>query len=61
MERSVDLRLGAALSVTEQQSFTFQLVDGRLLADEVEETSSGTALAVLRSRDTRKLKVTAVE
>lgn len=60
LERSTDFRLGRALSATGLQSFTFQQVDGRLLVDRAQESSSGTALAVLRSRDSKKMKVTAV-
>jgi hypothetical protein len=61
LESSMELRLTAALTAMEHQSFTFQQVDGRLLVAEAEETSSGTALAVLRSRDDKKMKVTAME
>lgn len=60
MERGFELRLGPALSVTENQSFTFQQVEGRLLVAEAEETWSGTGLAVLHGRDDRKMKVVAV-
>lgn len=35
-------------------------VEGRLLVAEAEETWSGTGLAVLHSRDDRKMKVVAV-
>ena len=61
MERSVEIRLGAALSVTEHQTFTFQQVGGRLRAATVDETYSGTGLAVLHGRDDKKIKVTAVK
>lgn len=61
MERAFELRLGPALSVTEHQALTFQQVGGRLLVDEARETYSGTALAVLRGRDSRKMKVVAVK
>ncbi|HEX5715696.1 MAG TPA: hypothetical protein VF179_06020 [Thermoanaerobaculia bacterium] len=60
MERGFELRFGPALSVTENQSFIFQQVDGRLLVAEAEETWSGTGLAVLHGRDDRKMKVVAV-
>jgi hypothetical protein len=60
MERGFELKLGPALSVTENQSFTFQQVDGRLLVAEAEETWSGTGLAVLHGRDDRTMKVVAV-
>ena len=60
MERGFELRLGPALSVTSNQSFTFQQVEGRLLVAEVQETYSGTGLAVLHDRDDRKMKVVAV-
>ena len=61
LENSMELRLTAALTAMEHQSFTFQKVDGRLLVAEAEETSSGTALAVLRSGDYKKMTVTAME
>ena len=60
MERGFSFRFGPALSVTENQSFTFQQVEGRLLVAEVQETWSGTGLAVLHGRDDKKLKVVAV-
>lgn len=60
MERGFEYRLGPALSWTSSQSYTFQQVEGRLLVAEAEETYSGTALAVLHSRDDRKMKVVAV-
>lgn len=60
MERGFDFRLGPALSVTERQELIFQQVDGRLFVAEAQETYSGTGLAVLRSRDDRKVKVTSV-
>jgi hypothetical protein len=60
MERGFELRFGPALSVTENQSFTFQQIKGRLLVAEAEETWSGTGLAVLHGRDDRKMKVVAV-
>ena len=58
LERSVELRLGPALQVTQQQTLTFQQVAGRLLAARSEETYAGTALAVLRSKDEKKMKIT---
>ena len=61
LESSAELRLTAALSGMEQQSFTFQQVDGRLLVAESRSSQSGTALAVLRSRDTKKMKVTVLD
>lgn len=61
MERSMEFRLGPALVVTESQAFTFEQRDGRLLVAEVEENFSSTALAVLRGRDSKKIKVTSVE
>jgi hypothetical protein len=61
LESSMELRLTAALTALEHQSFTFQQVDGRLLVAEAQETSSGTALAVLRSRETKKMKVTVMK
>jgi hypothetical protein len=60
MERDFELRLGPALSLTSNQSYTFQQVEGRLLVAEVEETYSGTGLAVLHDRDDRKMKVVSV-
>ena len=61
MEGSLELRLPAALTAMVHQSYTFQQVDGRLLVAEAEETSSGTALAVLRSGDSKRMKVTVKE
>ena len=60
MERSLELRLAPALAVTERQDLTFQQVAGRLLVDEARETYAGTGLAVLRGKDDKTLKVTAV-
>lgn len=60
MERGFEYRLGPALSWTSSQSYTFQQVEGRLLVAEAEETYSGTGLAVLHSRDDRKMKVVSV-
>src|SRR5215210_574479 len=60
MERDFEFRLGPALSWTSNQSYTFQQVEGRLLVAELEETYSGTGLAVLHDRDDRKMKVVAV-
>jgi hypothetical protein len=59
MERSMKLGF-ALLNATSHQAVTFQQVDGRLLVDEARETYSGTALAVLRGMDTKKVKVTSV-
>jgi hypothetical protein len=61
MERSMEIRLGAALSMTEHQTFTFQQVEGRLRAVRVDKTYSGTGLAVLHGQDDKKIKVTAVK
>jgi hypothetical protein len=61
MERSMDLLLGPALKATEHQALTFQQVNGRLLVAEARETYSGTALAVLRSGDARKVKVSVLK
>jgi len=58
LERSVELRFGPVLKVTQHQTLTLQQVDGRLLAARSEETYSGTALAVLHSRNEKKMKVT---
>jgi len=60
LESLTELRLTAALSAMDHQSFTFQQVDGRLLVAEAQETSSGTALAVLRSRESKTMKVSVV-
>lgn len=61
MERELDFRLGPALSMTGRNELIFQQVDGRLLVAEARETYSGTGLAVLRSRDDKKVKVLSVE
>jgi hypothetical protein len=58
LESTMELRLTAALSALAHQSFTFQQVDGRLLIAEARESHSGTALAVLRSRESKTMKVT---
>lgn len=58
LESSAELRLTAALSAQAHQSFTFQQVDGRLLVAETRESHTGTALAVLRSGESKKMKVT---
>lgn len=58
LERSMELRLGPALQATQLQTLTFQQVHGRLLAARSEETFSGTALAVLRDRGEKRMKVT---
>lgn len=61
LERSMEVQLPAATRATAHQTLTFQQVDGHLLVDEARESYSGTALAVLRSRDNKKMKVTAVQ
>ncbi len=61
MEHATEFRLGPALVMTEAKTFTFQQIDGRLLVAETEETFSSTALAVLRGRGSKKIKVTSVE
>ncbi|HSF41050.1 MAG TPA: hypothetical protein VLT87_14740 [Thermoanaerobaculia bacterium] len=61
LERSMEFRLGRALALTGQQTLTFQQVEGRLLAAEVWQTYSGTGLAVLHSRDDKKMTVTMVK
>lgn len=61
MERSGELLLGPALKVEVREALEFQQVAGRLLVARAEETYSGTALAVLRGRDSKKLKVTVME
>ena len=61
LERSAELRLGGALAITEHQTFTFQQVEGRLLGATADETYSGTGLAVLHSRNDKRIKVTAVK
>lgn len=58
LERSMEFRLGPALSVTQQQTLTFQQVEGRLLVAEAWETYNGTGLAVLHGRDDKKMTVT---
>jgi hypothetical protein len=61
LERASEFRLGPALGATGFQALTFQQVDGRLLVATAQERYSGTALAVLRGRDTKRMKVTAVK
>jgi hypothetical protein len=61
MEGTLNLGLGAALTVTQHQTVTFQEVEGRLLVAEVKETYSGTALSVLRGEDKKKIRVRAVQ
>lgn len=61
LERSAELRLGSALALTKQESFTFQQIAGRLLVAEARESYSGTGLAVLHGRDDRKMTVTFVK
>jgi hypothetical protein len=58
LERSGEFRLGRALALTEQQTLTFQQVEGRLLVAEAWETYTGTGLAVLHGRDDKKMTVT---
>ncbi|HEX3128001.1 MAG TPA: hypothetical protein VH394_11790 [Thermoanaerobaculia bacterium] len=57
MERSSEFQLGHALKATQLLTFTYQQVEGRLLADEVREDFQSTAIAVLRGRDKRIMKV----
>ncbi|RPH56354.1 hypothetical protein EHM82_03535 [bacterium] len=61
LERSMEFRLGSVLAVAEQQTLTFQQVEGRLLVAEAWESYSGTGLAVLHGRDDRKMTVTVVK
>jgi hypothetical protein len=61
MERSGNVLLGPALKVEVRESLEFQQVAGRLLVARWEETYSGTALAVLRGGDSKKMKVTVME
>ena len=61
LERTMDFGIGRAVDLAESQTVTFQQVDGRLLAATSESSYSGTALAVLRGRDTKKVKVTVVK
>jgi hypothetical protein len=56
MERSSEFQLGP-LKATQLLRFTYQWVEGRLLADEVREEFQSTAIAVLRGRDKRTMKV----
>lgn len=56
MERSSEFQLGP-VKATQLLTFTYQLVEGRLLADEVREDFQSTAIAVLRGRDKRTMKV----
>jgi len=57
LESTGELRL-PGLTTTQYQTFTFQQVGGRLLVARSTETASGTALAVLRGSDVKKMKVT---
>ncbi|HYG64873.1 MAG TPA: hypothetical protein VEL74_19990 [Thermoanaerobaculia bacterium] len=59
LERSMELGLGV-VKATGDESFTFQQSEGRLLVSSAELSSTGQALAVLRSRDDKKLKVTGI-
>jgi hypothetical protein len=61
LERSMEFRLGSALALTEQQTLTFQQVEGRLLVAESRASYSGTGLAVLHGRDDKKMTVTVVK
>lgn len=61
MERSGELLLGPALKVQIREAVEFQQVAGRLLVARAEETYSGTALAVLRGGDSKKMKVTVLD
>jgi hypothetical protein len=56
MERSSEFHLGP-VKATQVLTFTYQQVEGRLLADEVREDFQSTAIAVLRGRDKRTMKV----
>lgn len=57
MERSSEFHLGSVAKATQVLTFTYQQVDGRLLTDEVREDFQSTALAVLRGKDKRTMKV----
>jgi hypothetical protein len=57
LEGALALRLGPAIQATQLHKVTFQQVEGRLLAAEIQEDFESTALAVLRGRDTRTLKI----
>lgn len=57
-ERSAELRLGGALQLMEQQTLTFQQVEGRLLVAEAWEAYRGSGLGVLHGRDDRRMTVT---
>ncbi|HEX6900918.1 MAG TPA: hypothetical protein VF789_14435 [Thermoanaerobaculia bacterium] len=61
MERSGELLLGPALKVEVREAVEFQQVAGRLLVARWEENYSGTALAVLRGGDSKKIKVTVLD
>jgi hypothetical protein len=61
LERSGNLLLGPMLKVEVREAIEFQQVAGRLLVAQWDETYSGTALAVLRGGDSKKMKVTVVE
>lgn len=60
-ERSAEFRLGSALKLMEQQTLTFQQVEGRLLVAEAWAAYNGTGLAVLHGRDDKKMTVTVVK
>jgi hypothetical protein len=57
MERTSEFSLGPALKATQLLTVTYQQVDGRLLADEVREDDQSTAIAVLRGKDKKTMKV----
>lgn len=61
LERSAAARLGGVAKAAERRTLTFRSIGGRLLVDEVEAEYSNEALAVLRGRDFKKMKVTSVE
>ncbi|MES1242948.1 MAG: hypothetical protein ABUT39_15135 [Acidobacteriota bacterium] len=59
--RSSEFRLGPALQITQLLALTYQQVGGRLLADEVHEDYRSTAVALLRGKDRKTLKVRVAE
>jgi hypothetical protein len=61
MERSGQLLLGPALKVDVREAVEFQQVAGRLLVAKAEETYSGSALVLLRGKDSKKMKVTVLD
>jgi hypothetical protein len=60
LERSLEAKLGPVLKATKLWTLTFHSVDGRLLVANAEAVYSGTALAVMRTRDHKTMKVTEV-